>query len=206
MMNGINCEKMLGSYQTDIDYKFFADLILKKESSILKKHSATTIRGDEIFDGQTGLGVNSLTSRASHYNLLDWKESKDLIVSIKKAYIIFSNDKEPIYVHCWANVMRDGDQIGEHRHGMFPYTFDYFSGHLGIMVDGTTSTYYRTNDGVGGEKNKEGVITFFSSPYLHWTDQYNGDSTRITIAFDIRTPWQFNTNIIKEARFLWKKI
>ena len=41
---------MLGSYQTDIDYKFFADLILKKESSVLKKHSATTIRGDEIFD------------------------------------------------------------------------------------------------------------------------------------------------------------
>ena len=205
-MKGLNCEKMLGSYQTDIDYTFFADLILKKESSVLKKHSATTIRGDEIFDGQTGLGVNSLTSRACHYNLLDWKESKDLIDSIKKAYIIFSNDKEPIYVHCWANVMRDGDQIGEHRHGMFPYTFDYFSGHLGIMVDGTTSTYYRTNDGVGGEKNKEGVITFFSSPYLHWTDQYNGDSTRITIAFDIRTPWQFNTNIIKEARFLWKKI
>ena len=40
--------------------------------------------------------------------------------------------------------MRVGDQIGEHRHGTYPYTFDYFSGHLGIMVDGTTSTYYRT--------------------------------------------------------------
>ena len=205
MMNGINY-RMLGSYQTDIDCKYYANVILKKESSILKKHSATTIRGEENFDGQTGLGVNSLTSRASHYNLLDWKESKDLIDCIKESYITFCNDKEPIYVHCWANVMRVGDQIGEHRHGTYPYTFDYFSGHLGIMVDGTTSTYYRTNDGVMGEKNKEGQITFFASPYLHWTDQYNGDSTRITIAFDIRTPWQFNTDIIKEARFLWKKI
>ena len=104
---------MLANYQTNIDCKYYANVILKKESSILKKHSATTIRGEENFDGQTGLGVNSLTSRASHYNLLDWKESQHLIDSIKKAYIIFSGDKDPIYVHCWANVMRNGDQIGE---------------------------------------------------------------------------------------------
>ena len=54
---------MLGNYQTNIDCKYYANVILKKEKYILKKHSATTIRGEENFDGQTGLGVNSLTSR-----------------------------------------------------------------------------------------------------------------------------------------------
>ena len=197
---------MLKSYQTDINCKFFADLILKKESNILKKYSATTIRGDKNFDGYTGLGVNSLTSRASHYNLLDWEESKDLIYCIKKAYMTFTKNKEPIYIHCWANVMRAGEQIEEHTHGTYPYTFDHLSGHLGIRVDGTTKTYYRIKDKILEEVNKEGLITFFSSVYTHWTNQYNGNSTRITIAFDIRTPWQFNRDIIKKAKFLWKKI
>tara|TARA_Y100001951_G_C11179985_1_gene205355 strand:- start:42 stop:635 length:594 start_codon:yes stop_codon:yes gene_type:complete len=197
---------MLGSYQTDINCKFFADLILKKESNILKKYSATTIRGDKNFDGCTGLGVNSLTSRASHYNLLDWKKSKDLIDCIKKAYVTFTKNKDPIYVHCWTNVMRSGEKINEHAHAIYPYTFDHLSGHLGIMVDGTTATYYRINDKVLEEVNREGLITFFSSAYPHWTNQYNGNSTRITIAFDIRTPWQFNRGIIKKAKFLWKKI
>ena len=196
----------LESYQTDIDCKFFANLILKKEKIILKKHSATTITGNTNSDGNTGLGANSLTSRNGHYNLLDWKESKNLINSIKKTYINYTKNKDPIYIHCWANVMRKGDQIKEHHHGMYPYTFDHLSGHLGIMVDDTTSTYYRINNKILKEKNEEGKISFFSSVYPHWTDQYNGNSTRITIAFDIRTPWQFNTDIIKKAKFLWKKI
>ena len=196
----------LESYQTDIDCKFFANLILKKEKIILKKHSATTITGNTNSDGNTGLGANSLTSRNGHYNLLDWKESKNLINSIKKTYINYTKNKDPIYIHCWANVMRKGDQIKEHHHGMYPYTFDHLSGHLGIMVDDTTSTYYRIYNKILKEKNEEGKISFFSSVYPHWTDQYNGNSTRITIAFDIRTPWQFNTDIIKKAQFLWKKI
>jgi len=196
----------LGSYLTGIDCKFFADLILKKESIILKKHPATTITGFENFDGNTGLGINSLTSRASHYNLLDWEEAEDLINSIKKTYVDYTKNKDPIYVHCWANVMRNGDQIKEHHHGSYPYTFDHLSGHLGIMVDGTTLTYYRINNRVLAEKNEKGKISFFSSAYPHWTNQYTGDSTRITIAFDIRNYWQFNTNIIEKAKFLWKKI
>ena len=197
---------MLGSYQIDINCKFFADLILKKESDILKKYSATTIRGDQNFDGDTGLGVNSITSRASHYNLLDWKESKDLIDCIKKTYVTFTNNTDPIYIHCWANVMRTGEQINEHTHAEYPYTFDHLSGHLGIMVDGTTATYYRIKDKILEEVNKEGLLTLFSSAYPHWTNQYNGNSTRITMAFDIRTPWQFKRDIIKKAKFLWKKI
>ena len=42
---------MLGNYQTNIDCKYYANVILKKEKYILKKHSATTIRGEENFDG-----------------------------------------------------------------------------------------------------------------------------------------------------------
>ena len=197
---------MLKSYQTDLNCKFFSDLILEKETKLLKKYPATSVRGEINFDGNTQLGTNSLTSRACHYNLLDWRESKDLIKTIKKKYVAFTQNKDPIYVHSWANVMRKGEQIKEHRHADFPYTFDHFSGHLGVMIDGSTATYYRMKNQILEEKNKEGQLTLFSSLYTHWTSQYNGNNTRITIAFDIKTYWQWNIDVIKLAKPLWKKI
>tara|TARA_R100000656_G_scaffold88305_1_gene64035 strand:+ start:40 stop:633 length:594 start_codon:yes stop_codon:yes gene_type:complete len=197
---------MLESYQTKLNCKFFADLILEKETKLLKKYPATTVRGETNFDGSTQLGSNSLTSRASHYNLLDWKESKNLIKTIKKNYVDFTRNKDPIYVHSWANVMRKGEQIKKHHHGIFPYTFDHLSGHLGVMIDDDTATYYKMENHILKEKNKEGRMTLFSSPYIHWTSQYNGNNTRITIAFDIKTYWQWKVDIIKIAKPLWKKI
>ena len=197
---------MLRSYQTKLNCNFFSAVILKKESELLKKYSPTTIRGEINFDGGTQLGTNSLTSRACHYNLLDWKESKDLIKVIKKNYITLTKNKDPIYVHSWANVMRKGEQIKEHQHGLYPYTYDHLSGHLVVMIYDDTATYYRMENQILEEKNKEGQMTLFSTPYPHWTSQYNGDKPRITIAFDIRTYWQWKTAIAAIAKFLWKKI
>ena len=206
MSNQIRVLGIWNTYQTNFDYKFFADLILEKETELLKKYSPTSIRGESNFDGYTKLGSNSLTSRSSHYNLLDWKEAKDLIKIIKETYINCTQNKHPIYVHAWCNVMRKGEQIKEHYHGDFPYTFDHLSGHLGVMVDGDTSTYYKIDNQILGEKNKAGQITLFSSAYPHWTSKYNGNNTRITIAFDIKTDWQWKMDVIKTAKHLWKKL
>ena len=49
----------------------------------------------------------------------------------------------PIYVQCWANVMRNGDVIKAHRHMIDNISpNDALSGHLCVKVDGSTNTYY----------------------------------------------------------------
>ena len=57
---------------TDINVKKLAKKILKNEPKIIKKYPGKGIDGIYDFDGSTGLGFNSLTSRSSHYNLLNW--------------------------------------------------------------------------------------------------------------------------------------
>ena len=59
-------------------------------------------------------------------------------ISLRKNWILYW----PIYVKCWANVMRKGDQIKCHKHAeQYKYNEeDYLCGHISIKVDGTTST------------------------------------------------------------------
>ena len=128
---------------TDIKVNEFAKKILRNESKIIKKYSPTDLYG-ELHDGLTGLGPKSLTSRASHYNVLDWPGTKLLRGWMRTGYELYNNIKDkPLYVQCWANVMRKGEQIKSHRHEASPNISEdkHLCGHLSVQVDGTTSTY-----------------------------------------------------------------
>ena len=57
---------------TDINVDKLAKKILNNEPKIIKKYPAKSIDFKYDFDGNTGLGSNSLTSRSCHYNLLNW--------------------------------------------------------------------------------------------------------------------------------------
>ena len=59
-------------FPTDINVKKLARKILRNESRIIKKYPPKSIDLQQYIDGQTGLGYNSLTSRSSHYNILNW--------------------------------------------------------------------------------------------------------------------------------------
>ena len=59
-------------FPTDINVKKLAKKILRNESRIIKKYPPKSIDLQHYIDGHTGLGYNSLTSRSSHYNILDW--------------------------------------------------------------------------------------------------------------------------------------
>ena len=190
---------------TDINVEKLAKKILKNEPRIIKKYPAKGINLKDDFDGQTGLGFNSLTSRSSHYNLLNWWGTGPLRKWMRNGYERYNNIKDtPLYVQCWANVMRKGDQIKAHKHESWDGTppVKHLCGHLSVQVDGSTSTYYEGSPIL----NKNAQMTFFPAHTFHWTDRYENDRERITVAFDIHDEEFYNVDIFDQYKYHWVKI
>lgn len=174
-------------------YNNLKELILKKEKQILEETEPTRTVGTDNTDGYTGLGDNSLTSRFASFNVLKWEE--DLINpirnAIKEKYFEFLNalkvERRLCYIQCWTNVLRKGQQIKPHIHGVTPYT--YLGGHIHITQN-NTSTFYmnpvnQLNDPELHEsKNEQGKITIFQNCIPHYTSMNIEEHERISIAFD----------------------
>ena len=193
-------------FPTDINVKKLAKKILRNESRIIKKYPPKSIDLKEYIDGHTGLGYNSLTSRSSHYNILDWWGTGRLKEWIRSGYEVYNSieDAPPLYVQCWANVMRKGEQILSHKHEAHNNTQCkyHLCGHLSVQVDGSTSTYYNDSPVL----NENGQMTFFPAFTYHWTDRYENDSERITVAFDIFSEEFYNVDVYDEYKYHWVKI
>ena len=191
-------------FPTDINVKKLAKKILRNESRIIKKYPPKSIDLKKYIDGQTGLGYNSLTSRSSHYNVLNWWGTRRLRQWIRAGYEEYNKCSGPLYVQCWANVMRKGEQILSHKHEAHNNTqCEYhLCGHLSVQVDGSTSTYYDNSPVL----NENGQMTFFPAFTYHWTDKYENDNERITIAFDIYNEEFYNQDIDDQFKYHWVKI
>ena len=163
--------------KTKLDCKKLEEIILKKETEIIKKYSP-------FGDGGTGLGLNSLTSRFNSFNVLKWSGTKSLANAIKNGYEQYNSIKDKsIYVKCWANVMRKGQKISPHHHSFGNILPEhYLCGTLIVKTDGSTSSFYDKNKSI---KNHNGDINLFQSHVVHSTNPYVGDSERISINFDI---------------------
>ena len=193
------------SLQTDINVNKLSKKILKNEPRILKKYPAKSADGISDFDGETGLGFNSLTSRSPHFNVLDWWGTGNLRKWIRKGYEKYNDITDsPLYVQCWANVMRKGQQIKPHSHrdGQRDPVTNFLSGNLSVCVDGSTSTYY---DG-SPILNKNGWMVFFPGHVYHWTNRYEGPGERITVAFDIYNKEFFEYDRVMGDRNHWVRI
>lgn len=176
---------------TTIDFKTLATLILKKEKELLCNKNV------EIkSDGYTGLGKNSLTARYKYYNLLDivHPEIQKLKKAILTAHQTFLTAlKIPLYpqlyIQCWANVMRKGEQIKAHIHRVDPHA--YLGGHIVVQAQGTQTHYINPVNQINepalySSKNTIGKISLFPNCIPHYTDvQRSPIWTRITIAFDL---------------------
>lgn len=143
-------------------------------------------REDEIM----GLGehryprVNSkdnLTGRYRYYNALEDPVVGPII--LPKYRILFGSGK---WLQCWFNAFRKGDRIQPHKHHdpqdpgqkyLKPFTScNLFLGGTrsgGTIYDGTTY------------ENHVGELLVFEAGILHWTDAYEGDDVRVTMATDI---------------------
>jgi hypothetical protein len=184
----------------DIDFSSLSSFILSKEVFILNKYNVTDKNNN--VDGYTGLGKKSVTSRYSQYNFLNF--SCEEIEKIKKNIILnyknFLNKlnlsiPDELYVQCWVNIMRKGEKIMPHIHGLSPDT--YLGGHICIQCQ-ETKTYYvnpinQINDPLTHESvNQVGKITLFQNFIPHYTDVHNFEKPRITMAFDLL----INKNVI----------
>ena len=191
---------------TDININKLSKQVLTKEVEIIKKYSPLGGNG-EFTDGQTGLGENSLTSRFFHFNVLNWLGTKSLRKWIRKGYEAYTGIKgTTLYVQCWANVMRRGEQIQSHKHCSYNdriITSDrHLCGHLNVQVDGLTSTYYGGNPIL----NEKKTMVFFPNNVLHWKDRCDNDKERITIAFDVYSKEYFKYDIFDYAKNHWVRI
>lgn len=177
--------------------------ILNNEKNIVNQYSFTS-------DWGTGLGEHSMTSRSDSYNLLNWPESNQLKTAIRFMHDQFITSlghtpDENLYIQCWANVMRKGEQIQQHQHWKSPYT--YLGGHVCIQQSNTRTNYVNpfTNEPYASE-NVPGKLTLFPNWVEHYTDTHHGDDERITIAFDIITQIVFDEDIFPDKKNHWIKL
>ncbi len=186
----------------NIDFIKLASIILEQEQNIIKNTKGKI--GDKVLDGYTGLGADSLTSRFSYFNLLTWES--DIIKTLRHEIVNAHNNflqkinvpmPEKLFIQCWANVMRKGEQIKPHIHGVTPDS--YIGGHI-IVQANKTNTYYinpitQTNEPVSYKsENKVGKITLFQNFLPHFTSKVENDDIRITIAFDMEVSENPNSN------------
>jgi len=196
-------EKRVALYQTNIDTEYYRKKILKNELKIITKYPPKTWDLSRNFDGGTGLGFNSLTSRSCHFNLLKWFGTKSIRKCIREKYNHYTNKQnKSIYVQCWANVMRYGEKIKPHSHDDLLPSIERVSGHIVVYADTLTNTYYENNP----VQNINGQLTLFPSNLVHWTDTYLGNSERITIAFDIKTYEDWKYEVFDAAKSHWVKL
>lgn len=195
--------KKIGVFDTNLDTNFYKKKILNNEEKIIKKYPPTGWDKRNT-DGGTGLGLNSLTARFYHFNVLNWFGTNSLRKCIKQTYELYTEQKHKcIYVQCWANVMRKGQKINPHYHREFdPYAPIRVSGNLVIYSDTLTNTFYENNP----VENVIGRMVLFPSNVVHWTDQYMGDEERITVAFDIKTYDDWKIDVFDDAKPHWVKI
>ena len=185
---------------TTVNFKKIAKVILAKEKSMLKSSSKKqSFIGPFLevgaTDGYTGLGKKSLTSHYASYNLLDLKHPE--IKKLKKAILVsharfLEALKIPLYpelyIQCWANVMRKGEQIKPHIHSVLPDS--YLGGQINVQVQDTSTWYINPVNQINDpelyeSKNEVGKLTFFQNCVPHYTDKQVSDTPRITIAFDL---------------------
>lgn len=180
-----------------INFNDLAKFCLSKKNEILKLPSSINPNTNKIIDGETGLGKNSTTSKFKNYNVLKWKNKN--ITLLKESIVEFHNEIlkyfkypliEELWAQCWVNIMKKGQKIKPHLHGVSPTI--YLGGHFCVQCN-NTSTYYinpinQLNEPVTYKSiNEVGKLTIFQNNIPHYTDIHKGNKDRITIAFDLVT-------------------
>ena len=176
----------------NIDFKKIASIILEKENEIIE--TTPPANEKESSDGYTGLGSDSLTSRYQNFNVLSWEdeEIEKLKNKIHEKYLEFleqvSAPRRKVWIQCWANVLRYGEEIKPHIHSTGKYT--YLGGHVTVQAENTSTIYINPINQINDPEiyesiNTVGKLTFFQNNVPHYCTKHLGKIERISIAFDI---------------------
>ena len=186
--------KVGSSVCDDIDNSSLSKFLLKKQREVMKLPLRYYDKG-KLFDGYTGLGKRSVTSRSNVFNLLSWShpEVTKLRNNILKKIIEYNNQwkvetPSELWIQCWYNVLSFNQKMEPHHHSSASDC--YLSGHYNVQV-GNTSTCYMSPVNVLNDpevidlENKDGEMSLFPSYIFHYTTPHYSFKPRITIAFDI---------------------
>lgn len=182
---------VMGEGSVDVDFDKIAQIILLKEKEIISTLKPPTT---DVKDAYTGLGTDSITSRWTEFNVFEWDEPEiqKLKSCIRTEYFKFLDalrvPRTSVYIQCWANVMRPGQQIKAHIHDV--NSFCYLGGHVTIKCEDSSTVYINPINQINEpveyfSKNEVGKCTFFQNNIPHYTTIHNGKDVRITIAFDL---------------------
>ena len=200
----------IGKCVLPINLELLSKTCLEKEQEILDLPVVVLKSEDKkeiYFDGCTGLGKNSTTSRSWLYNIFDWNtpETNSLKLFVREKiedynHKLENSTPEKLYVQCWYNVLRFGQKIKPHLHCTDENA--YLSAHFTIQCDNTSTMYMnpvnQLNDPfIIERKNKPGNFTIFPEYIPHFTTKHLSDVPRITMAMDIRTIQPDGDNWIK---------
>ena len=156
------------------------DTIVNK---ILSLEDAIKRLGPDIYGGTS---EDSLTGRYSYFNFLDVPEI-NIILEPKLKKLL-----GPCVVQCWANILRQGEGIDEHRHFDGAPT-NYIerhglTGNIFLYGDPTTGTYYNFPElsplSVKYD-NKVGELSLFTPTLFHGVPKNTTGDMRISMAIDV---------------------
>ena len=156
------------------------DTIVNK---ILSLEDAVKRLGPDIYGGTS---EDSLTGRYSYFNFLDVPEI-NIILEPKLKKLL-----GPCVVQCWANILRQGEGIDEHRHFDGAPT-NYIerhglTGNIFLYGDPTTGTYYNFPElsplSVKYD-NKVGELSLFTPTLFHGVPKNTTGDMRISMAIDV---------------------
>ena len=194
----------LASEELPINVENLSKTCLEKEKEILKLPVEYIDLGDGFkeFDGYTGLGKNSTTSRSNSMPsvfLWDTPEVNSLKKHVKRCIIEYNNElgnpiPEPLWVRCWVNILRFGQKINPHIHTINENA--YLSAHFTVQCGNTSTCYINPvnvlNDPeVIKNKNHPGEFTIFPSYVPHYTTRHYSFIPRITLAMDFSLLYPF---------------
>jgi|TARA_R100001594_G_scaffold94016_2_gene128210 hypothetical protein len=167
---------------TKVNFKSLAKLILKQEKTVLTSPMENNLRSQYI---KWDKGYNLLDSKHPEIKKLQKAIIKIHAKFLKALSVPLSTE---LYIQCWANVMRTGEKMATHIHGI--HEDAYLGGQISIQV-GDTTTYYMNpfnqikDPQIYKSKNEVGKIVLYQTCLPHYTDAETSTTPRITIAFDL---------------------
>ena len=147
-----------------------------------------------LLDDVAGLGGEDLI-RFPHDPVIE-----ELFTVLRTSYLEFLAElrypRQKIYVHAWANVLRNGEWISKHRHITSDQSYLAATYYL---TTNHTKLYFENplvGDVIGVETAAKKFV-FFPSWLPHFSDEVVDESLRISLAFDLVTadnvkgnPWR----------------
>jgi len=179
----------LTTWEDDRNYiKNIKEWLIDNEKKIINDYALN-------FDGGTGLGDHSVTSRFGQYNLFQFinklPDLKKLLNFFQFSYLSFvkgdNAEIEDCEIVCWFNIVRNNQSINKHHHGAGHDV--YLSGNF-MCDDYPTQTIYECpfdSKVIFPIQNKKGNLTLFPTCLPHYSSTFESkNDCRVSIAFDIR--------------------